>query len=286
MSDLNEKVVLIFNGITGTGRAIALKAAQDGAKIVIFDEYDVENKFAGDNESFADILDNAGASSVSYCKYDPSDLNKLRKEIDSCGDYFGKIDALVFSAEDMYLSNTQDLDEDSFEKMYSSTLRAFTFSCKYAVKHLAKSDSGHILCISPQIHMKTKFFLKHSAYTTCMYAMSMMVTGLAAEYAKYSVAVNSLWPTAILNTLQYRNIYGEVGMRYARSVDIMADAAHYILNQPSIYTGKYCLDALIVAKNGKILSDYMVHSTEEHPKVNMYIDEDKINNKIKQIIEE
>ena len=69
------------------------------------------------------------------------------------------------------------------------------------------------------------------AYTMAKYNMSMAAIGMAEEF-KGQVAFNCLWPRTAIGTAAIQMLAGDLGMKASRSVDIMADAAHWILTQP------------------------------------------------------
>jgi citronellol/citronellal dehydrogenase len=91
--------------------------------------------------------------------------------------------------------------------------------------------------------------------------MSMIALGLAAELKKYNIAANTLWPRTTIATAAVNNLLGgEMLMKMSRTVDIIADAAYYILSKPSAEcTGNTFIDEQVLAKEGIIdLSKYSV----------------------------
>lgn len=100
--------------------------------------------------------------------------------------------------------------------------------------------------------MDMKWFSKHLAYTISKYDMSMIALGLAAELKKYNVAANALWPKTTIATAAVNNLLGgEALMKMSRTVDIMADAAYYILSKPStVCTGNTFIDEEVLMKEG------------------------------------
>ena len=84
------------------------------------------------------------------------------------------------------------------------------------------------------------------------YGMSLCVLGMAEEFKTRGVAVNALWPRTSIATSAVRNLLGGEQMcNQSRTPDIMADAAHYILTQPSKeLTGQFLVDDDVVTKAG------------------------------------
>lgn len=78
--------------------------------------------------------------------------------------------------------------------IFYSNIIFYLFRSKICLPHLKKSKYGHILNISPPLNMNPNWFKDHVAYTMAKYGMSMCVLGMAAEFKKYNISVNALWP--------------------------------------------------------------------------------------------
>ena len=134
-----------------------------------------------------------------------------------------------------------------------------------ALPHLLKSDHAHILSISPPLNLDPKWFGAHVAYTTAKYGMSMLVLGLAHEYAG-QIGVNALWPRTAIATAAVQNLLGgDEVVRHSRKPEIMADAAHALLcGCPTEVTGRFAIDDEVLAAAGVTdLSPYQVEPGAE-----------------------
>ena len=85
--------------------------------------------------------------------------------------------------------------------------------------------------MSPPISLKPKWFENFTAYTIAKFGMSMCVIGMSAEYKKYNIAVNALWPKTAIDTAAIRMLGGVVRPEQCRKVDILADASFFILKK-------------------------------------------------------
>lgn len=73
--------------------------------------------------------------------------------------------------------------------------------------------------------------------------MSMCVLGMSGDFREFSIAVNALWPRTGINTAAMSMITGEAGIDdITRSVDIMSDAAFFVLRKPTNFTGNFLID--------------------------------------------
>ena len=120
------------------------------------------------------------------------------------------------------------------------------------IPHLKKAENPHILTLSPPVNLDPKWFDKHVAYTLTKYNMSMMTIGWAKEFAKDRIAANALWPRTTIDTAAVRNLLGGTMLaNMSRTPEILADAAYYILRQPSTAcTGNLFIDEQVLAKEG------------------------------------
>jgi citronellol/citronellal dehydrogenase len=136
--------------------------------------------------------------------------------------------------------------------MHSINVRGTFLITKACIPHLKKSSNAHILTLSPPVNMDPKWFDKHVAYTLTKYNMSMMTIGWAKEFVKEKIAANSLWPRTTIDTAAVRNLLGGAMLaNMSRTVDIIADAACYILSKPSAEcTGNLFIDEQVLAAEG------------------------------------
>jgi citronellol/citronellal dehydrogenase len=95
-----------------------------------------------------------------------------------------------------------------------------------------------------------RWFGKHSAYTSSKYAMSLLALGIAEEFRARGVAANTLWPRTLIATSALDIAAPGLAQR-ARTPDIMADAAYWILTQDSReVTGHSFLDEEVLRRSG------------------------------------
>jgi NAD(P)-dependent dehydrogenase (short-subunit alcohol dehydrogenase family) len=247
-----NKTVLITGATRGIGKAIALKLAADGANIVIAAKSVEENpKLGGTIYSAAKEIEEAGGKALAV-QCDIRFEDQVKEMINQAISTFGGIDILVNNASAISLTNTEQTESKRFDLMHSINVRGTFIVTKNCVPHLKKSANPHILTLSPPLNLDPKWFEKHVGYTITKYSMSMMTIGWAGEFKKYNIAVNSLWPRTTIDTAAVRNLLGgEMLANMSRKPEILADAAYYILKQPSSEcSGNLFLDEQVLAKEG------------------------------------
>jgi citronellol/citronellal dehydrogenase len=247
-----NKTVLITGASRGIGKAIGLKLAADGANIVIASKSVEENpKLGGTIFSAAAEMEAAGGKALAV-QCDIRFEDQIQQVVDQAAEKFGGIDILINNASAINLSPTEKTDPKRFDLMYDINVRGTFMVSRACIPYLKKGTNAHILNLSPPINMDLKWFENHLAYTISKYNMSMIALGLSAELKKYAIASNALWPRTTIATAAVQNLLGgDALMNMSRTVDIIADAAYFILSRPSgECTGNTFIDEEVLAAEG------------------------------------
>lgn len=261
---LSGKTLFITGASRGIGREIALKAAADGANIIIAAKSaEPHPKLQGTIFSVAAEVEAAGGKALAI-QLDVRDEQAVAAAMAKAAEHFGGIDALINNAGAIRLVGVEKLEPKRFDLMYQINTRAVMVCSQAALPYLKNSNSaagkkssgGHILNLSPPLNLDTKWFAQHGPYTVTKYGMSMLTLGMSEEFKKYGISVNSLWPKTMIATAA---IEFELGSRdafkRARTPAIMADAAHTILaSQGRSITGRLLIDEDILRERG--VSDF------------------------------
>jgi citronellol/citronellal dehydrogenase len=229
MPSLKSRTLFITGASRGIGKAIGLRAARDGANIVIAAKTDQPHpKLPGTIHTAAEEMRQAGGQALPLV-VDVRDEDQIAKAVAKAVDTFGGIDILVNNASAISLTGTLETPMKRFDLMHQVNTRG-TYACSQAcIPHLAKGRDPHILNLSPPLNLDPRWFENHVAYTMAKYGMSMCVLGMAAELKKDGISVNALWPRTAIATVAMRMVAGESVYASCRKPEIMADAAHAIL---------------------------------------------------------
>ena len=250
-STLSGKTLFITGASRGIGLAIGLKAARDGANVVIAAKTaEPHPKLPGTIFSAAAEIEKAGGKALPLT-VDVRDEAQVRAALDKTVAMFGGVDIVVNNASAISLTNSQATDMKRFDLMHQINARGTFMVSKFAVPFLEKSDNPHILMLSPPLDLKEKWFSGSTAYTMAKYGMSLVVLGLAGELRPKGIAVNALWPRTTIATAAIKYVRGEAIMRASRTPDILADAAHMIfLKDAKSLSGNYLIDDTYLFENG------------------------------------
>jgi citronellol/citronellal dehydrogenase len=247
------KTLFITGASRGIGLAIAKRAAQDGANIVIVAKTTETNpKLPGTIYSAAAEIEAAGGRALAL-SVDIRDEDAVLAAVAKAVETFGGIDILVNNASAISLTNTEATPMKRFDLMNGVNARGTylcTMACLPELKKSAKAGRNpQVLTMSPPLSMQTHWFSPHTAYTMAKYGMSMCTLGHAGEFKKYGIGVNSLWPRTAIATAAMQMIPG-IDLALCRKPEIMADAAYAILSTANNATGNFYIDDTVLAAHG------------------------------------
>ncbi len=263
---LAGRTLFISGGSRGIGLAIALRAARDGANVVIAAKTTEPNpKLPGTIHTAAAEIEAAGGHALAVA-CDIRDEAAVQAAVAAAVARFGGIDILVNNASAISLTGTLATPMKRFDLMFGVNVRG-TYLCSQAcLPHLiASAKAGrnpHILTLSPPLNMSARWFAPHVAYTMAKYGMSMCVLGMAEEFRSEGVAVNALWPRTVIATAALAMIPGaREQLDRTRKPEIMADAAHAILVRDArATTGRFFLDEEALREAG--ITDFEAYAVK------------------------
>jgi citronellol/citronellal dehydrogenase len=250
---LRGKTLLITGASRGIGKAVALRAAEDGANVAILAKTTTEHpKLPGTIHSAAAEIEQAGGRALA-CKCDIRDDDQVLAAVNATVEAFGGIDIVVNNASAISLTGLLETPMKIYDRMFDINARGSFLVTQCAMPHLLKASNPHVLNLSPPLTMHPRWFAGHAAYTLAKYAMSAWVLGMTEEFRAQGVAFNALWPRTAIDTAAVRNLLGGERMaNSSRRPEIVADAAAYILTRDSrACTGNFYTDEQVLAEEGQ-----------------------------------
>ena len=269
---LAGRTIVMSGGSRGIGLAIALRAARDGANVVLLAKTAVPHpKLDGTVFTAAEQIEQAGGQALPVVG-DVRDEADVRRAVDQAVDRFGGIDVVVNNASAIDLSGSEQLDLKRYDLMQNINVRGTFLLTRTAIPHLRKSANPHILTLSPPLNLAPHWIGRHVGYTLAKYGMSLCTVGFAHELAGDGIAANALWPRTLIDTAAVRNLLG--GAERSRSPEIVADAAHAILSRDARdCTGNLFVDDEVLAAEGVTdLSRYRPAGAEGELDLDIFLD--------------
>jgi len=261
---LAGKTVFITGASRGIGLAIGLRAARDGANVVIAAKTtEPHPKLPGTIFTAAAEIEAAGGKALPIATDIRNDAD-IEAAVAAAVKTFGGIDILVNNASAISLTRTPNTPMKRFDLMNGINMRG-TYACTAAcMPYLKQAANPHVLMLSPPLNLKPSFFGPHVAYSLSKFGMSLCVLGFADELREDGVGVNALWPRTTIATAAVRNLLGgDSSIAGSRTPDIVADAAWHILTRSSRgCSGNFFMDDEVLASEGITdLAKYAVDPT-------------------------
>jgi len=273
MADLKGKTLFVSGGSRGIGLAIALRAARDGANVVIAAKTtDPHPKLPGTIYTAAEEIERAGGQALPV-QTDIREEDQVLAAVEQAVERFGGIDILVNNASAISLTGTLETPMKRFDLMLGINMRGTYLCSRACLPHLKRAENPQILTLSPPLNLNPRWFKPHVAYTIAKYGMSMCVLGMAEEFRAERIAVNALWPRTTIATAALQIIPGarpEAG----RTPEIMADAAHWILTRPrGSLTGRFLIDEEVLREAGVTDFSRYAFKPGEALRIDLFLDE-------------
>ena len=259
---LAGKTLFITGASRGIGLAIALRAARDGANIAVAAKTaEPHPKLAGTIYSAARDIEQAGGRALPLV-VDVRDEASVTAAVRQCVEKFGRLDICINNASAINLAPAAQIDMRRYDLIQQINTRGTFVTSRACLPYLKEAANPHILTLSPPLDLRPKWFAGHLAYSLSKYGMSLCMLGLAEEYRAEGIACNALWPRTTIATAAVEfALGGPQMMRRSRKPEIVADAAHVILNRPAREcTGQFFIDDSVLAQAG--VRDFAGYSVE------------------------
>jgi citronellol/citronellal dehydrogenase len=150
--------------------------------------------------------------------------------------------------------------------MQSVCVRGTFAMTKACYPHLKQSYNPHIINISPPMTLYPEHFQEYCPYTIAKYAVSGMTLGMAYEFYPDGVAVNSLWPRALIDSAAMKKLNRyDIRKENLRRPEIMGEAVCSLVTKPArACTGSFLIDDLVLMSDGVTnFNEFAVSSGKE-----------------------
>ncbi|MBI2375918.1 MAG: NAD(P)-dependent oxidoreductase [Deltaproteobacteria bacterium] len=261
MRSLRGKTLFITGSSRGIGLAIGLRAARDGANVVITGKtVEPHSKLPGTIFTAAAEIEAAGGHALPL-SLDVRSEEQVHEAVKATLARFGGLDVLVNNASAISLTDTSSTPMKRWDLMHQVNARA-TFLCTQAcLLALRSAENPHVLVNAPPPTLDPKWFKGHVAYSIAKLGMSFCVLGMAEEFRELGIAVNALWPKTTIATSAIDMLGGDSMRKHSRKPDVMADAAHAIVTRPAkACTGNFFIDEVVLREEG--VTDFTTYAVD------------------------
>ena len=245
--DLTEKVVVITGASRGIGRAMALRMAGAGARVVVS-----SRKFDACEEVVRTIREAGGEAAAVACNV--SHIDQLEHLVSTSIDVFDRIDCLVGNAAvNPHYGPMTTIGESAFEKIINCNVRANLWLARLVLPGMAERGDGSIIYVSSIAGLKGTDDI--GTYGISKAAVIAMARNLAVTWGEHGVRVNTIAPGLVRtdfaralweNPERLAKVEEHYPMRRIGEPDDIAGAAVFLASD----AGRYITGQTIVVDGG------------------------------------
>ena len=198
---LEDKVAIITGAAKGIGKAIALRFAKEGAKIVIADN-DILN-----GQKLIKEIENLEIESYFF------ETNiKVKSEIDKMIDFtlkkFQRLDIMVANAGICPFEEFLNIDEKLFDKVIAVNQKGAFFSAQSAMKAMIeKNIKGKLIFTSSVSSIFGGKMQSH--YCATKGAVNQIMKSIAIAAGPYGITVNAVLPGTVITDINRQQLESE-----------------------------------------------------------------------------
>lgn len=188
---LRNRVAVVTGGSRGIGRGIALKLAQEGARVAIAYR---ANKAAA--QMTLRQMQASGADCVAV-ETDISQTGRAEQLFKAVADRYGRVDILVNNVGDFRWGTLGESSAEEWESIFNSNVLTVFYMCRAALPLMHKGRWGRIINMGAVGAERAFGQAKISAYAAAKAAVVALSRSLALEEAKNGITVNVVNPSSI-----------------------------------------------------------------------------------------
>jgi 3-oxoacyl-[acyl-carrier protein] reductase len=235
MQQLINQVAIVTGGNAGIGRAIALKLAQDGAKIAIFGT----NSQTG-QEVVEEIRQLTGQENAQFFSVDVSKTASVDEAIKKVLEIYGQVDILINNAGVTADQLLMKMSEEDWDRVIDTNLKSCYNTCHALVRVMMKARQGRIINISSVVGLIGN--AGQANYAASKAGMIGFTKALAKELAARNILVNCIAPgfietkmTSVLTDAQKEGILKSIPLGHLGKPEDIANAVWFLASPLAKY---------------------------------------------------
>lgn len=226
--ELEDKVVLVTGAAKRIGRGIALRLAEEGARVAI-------HYFESEDEARRTAADCGGAP---LFRANLENVPEIERMFCAVGERFGRLDGLVNNAARFTRFDPLAITEQDWDFIHTVNLKAVFFCCQQAARLMLETGGGRIVNISSLGGIRP--WAEHAHYCASKAGVIMLTRALAKAFAP-GITVNAVAPGVIpfddIDEGGKRMIANTPAKRGGTPAEV-ADAVVYFLKASNFITGQ------------------------------------------------
>jgi 3-oxoacyl-[acyl-carrier protein] reductase len=230
--DLRGQVIVVSGGASGMGRAVALAASREGARLVLAD-------FAGDRlKTTAAEL----AGEVRHLRADVTNLSEIDAVFDLAEREFGRIDGLVTCAGIITTLPLLEITSQEWDRVFAVNAKGTFFTVQAALRRMLPRGQGRIVTIGSDSYKLGGGRIANIPYASSKGAVVTMTKGFARAVAGTGIRINCVNPGpcdtpmhAPLTPEQRAMVAGRIPMGRFGKPEEIANAVLFLLSDAASF---------------------------------------------------
>jgi len=194
MKPVAGQVAVVTGAGQGIGRAIALRLAQDGRRVVV-----VDNR-PDPAQAVATEITQAGGEALAFTA-DVTSAADRQRLFDTVWSTYGQLDVLVNNAAIQRIALPLDVTEEHYDTVMNVNARAVFFCCQAALRLMLRQKSGRIINIASAAG-KSSSTIYHPVYNVSKTAVISITKTFAHAVASEGILVNAICPGIVITPMQ------------------------------------------------------------------------------------
>jgi len=192
MNGLKDRIAVVTGGADGIGRATAMRFAQEGAVVVIWDMNEEKGK-----QTAAEI--NAAGGKASFLKVNTSNFAEVEAASKKVVEQYGKYEILINNAGITRDSTLKKMTPELWQQVIDVNLTGVFYCSKCAADIMTEQGWGRIVNASSVVALYGNF--GQTNYVATKAGLIGMTKTMARELGKKGVTVNAVAPGFILTDM-------------------------------------------------------------------------------------
>ncbi len=186
--ELKNKVVIVTGASSGIGKQIAIKLAEEEAKVVLLARSKEKLK------ELEEAIETTGGEAL-VVETDVTKQKDIENAVKETIKKYKTVNILINVAGLGIFENVEDMKPEDFDKHIDVMLKGTFLLTKYSLPHIYKNKQGRIVNLTSL--WAEKFCAKCSGYTAAKYGVRGFTNSLREEARKYKVGVTNFMPGTV-----------------------------------------------------------------------------------------
>ncbi len=236
---LAGRVVLVTGSSRGIGAEVAVKAAQEGARLAVHYRHSAE----GARQTLARIAE-AGSDGEAF-EADIANGQAAEELVWRVIDHFGRVDGLVNNAGRTQVGPFLDIEPEEWDAVVRTDLTAAFHTCRAVLPSMVEQGSGAIVNIASRLGQIG--IAETAAYSAAKAGLIGLTRSLAREFGPRGIRVNAVAPGPTETEMTTDLADSEEGRRRLREIPLgrfgrpeeVAEAVVFLLSdRASLFLGQ------------------------------------------------